>query len=410
MHGQTMKIAGGFYREEMLHPFHQAYLGSGLRAAAALSGVAPGVELWSFVSPPEVKDFEAATAAYGVRGHHALRSVPINFRYLHGCSRPVLEPDIREIEPSTPIEVTGDAVLRFGFLEGSCVVTGKRAVYDPQSEVDPQPFAQNGSTATSWAMVLNGVEAESFTGAEGPEKAARILRSEHGCDVVVIKCGVRGAFVSSGRTVAWVPAYATPSVFPLGSGDVFSAWFALHWAVRKEDATKAAVRASKATAYYCANRFLPLPADASKLAGKLYRSAGAFPKKKIPSVYLAGPFFNLGQRWLIDELRVALLAQGLRVFSPIHDVGEGDANFVAQADLDGIRGVDVVLACLDGLDTGTVFEVGYAKARGIPVVGLATGPVRPTDLTMLEGTQCQLVQDVASAVYVTTWTALEAYK
>lgn len=403
-----MKIAGGFYLEEMLHPFHQAYLGSGLRAAAALSGVANNVELWSFVSQAEVKHFEAATAAYGVRGHHVARPGPINFRYLHGCSRPILQPDIREIPSFGVMEATGDAVLRFGLLEGSCVVSAKRAVYDPQSEVDPQPFTANGSTATSWAMVLNGAEAEAFTGIDNPEKAARMLRREHGCDVVVIKCGVRGALASSDKTSDWVPAYATPSVFPLGSGDVFSAWFAHQWAVRKEDPVKAALRASRATAYYCANRFMPLPADASKLASKLYKPAAAFPKKKVPSVYLAGPFFNLGQRWLIDELRVALQGQGLRVFSPIHDVGEGEAKVVAQADLDGILGVDVVLACLDGLDTGTVFEIGYAKARGIPVVGLSTGPLRTTDLTMLEGTQCQLVVDVASAVYVTTWKAIEA--
>jgi hypothetical protein len=405
-----MKIAGGFYLEEMLHPFHQAYLGSGLRAAAALAGVAKDVELWSFVSEAEVKHFQAASAAYGVRGHHVQRSDPISFCYLHGCSRPVLSPDIREIATTGAFEVSGDAVLRFGFLEGSCVVSANRAVYDPQSEVDPQPFMQNGSAADSWAMVLNGAEAESFTGLDNPEKAARLLRREHGCDVVVVKCGVRGAYVSSGNSGGWVPAYATHSVFPLGSGDVFSAWFAYRWAERKEHPVKAATHASRATAYYCANRSLPLPADASKLASRSYKPTAAFPKMKVPSVYLAGPFFNLGQRWLIDELRAALQAQGLRVFSPIHDVGEGDASVVAQADLDGIRGVDVVLACLDGSDAGTVFEAGYAKALNIPVVGLTTGPVRPHDLTMLEGTQCHLVHDVASAVYVTTWVALEARK
>ena len=51
------------------------------------------------------------------------------------------------------------------------------------------------------------------------------------------------------------------------------------------------------------------------------------------SIYLAGPFFNVSQQWAVDEARAALLDMGFKVFSPIHDVGEGPAHEVAQADL-----------------------------------------------------------------------------
>lgn len=398
-----MKVAGGFYREEMLSPLHQAFLGSGMRAAAALSKLAGNVELHAYVAPAELADYGAVCATYGLQGLHTPRAASIGFNYAHGCSRPVLEPDVREIRKEPAFELSGDAVLRFGFLEGSCVVNAKRAVYDPQSEIAPEPFLQNGSSAKQWALVLNGAEAEAFTGTPDARKASRWLLKEHGCDVAVIKCGARGALVATTQAQDWIPAHRTPSVFPLGSGDVFSAVFALNWAARKSNPLDAAARASRATAFYCANRYLPLPADVDKHARK-------FPPSHVRPgrsgmVYLAGPFFDISQRWLIDELRHALLDQGLKVFSPIHDVGEGEATYVATKDLEGLRASSVILASLDGMDAGTVFEIGYARAKGIPVLCLSTGPAIEADKTMLRGTDCQFFSDLASAVYATAWVA-----
>jgi nucleoside 2-deoxyribosyltransferase len=42
--------------------------------------------------------------------------------------------------------------------------------------------------------------------------------------------------------------------------------------------------------------------------------------------------------------------------------------------IEGIRSSDVVVAVLDGpdADSGTCFEVGYAKALGKPVIGIRT--------------------------------------
>lgn len=398
-----MKVIGGFYREVMLSPAHQAYLGSGLRAAAALASIAQGIELHAYVSEAEIADYEAVCATYGVRAHHHQRAVPIGFSYAHGCSRPVLEPDIREIPRETPFDVSGDAVLRFGFLEGSSVVKAKRAVYDPQSEIAPEPFLKNGSTAKHWAIVLNIAEAEAFTGTTDPLKASRRLLKEHGCEVAVLKSGARGALVATLNSQDWVPAHRTPSVFPLGSGDIFSATFAWHWAARRAAPLTAAAKASRATAFYCANRYLPLPLDVDRQAKK-YPPSEPRPRRN-GMVYLAGPFFDVAQRWLIDELRYALLDQGLRVFSPIHDVGEGEAAFVAGKDLEGLRASSVVLASLDGMDTGTVFEIGYARAKNIPVICLSTGPAIDADKTMLIGTECQFFKDVASAIYATAWLA-----
>jgi len=61
-----------------------------------------------------------------------------------------------------------------------------------------------------------------------------------------------------------------------------------------------------------------------------------------------------------------------------------------------------VFAILNGLDTGTVFEVGYAVRKGIPVVALAQN-VKDEDLKMLTGTGCTVLDDFASALYQAVW-------
>ena len=88
-------------------------------------------------------------------------------------------------------------------------------------------------------------------------------------------------------------------------------------------------------------------------------------------VYLAGPFFNIGQRWLLEESLGALQAIGLKVFSPLHEIGLGDSHEVAQQDLDGLRRSRALFALVDGLDAGTMLEVGYARSLGKSVVVLA---------------------------------------
>ena len=56
------------------------------------------------------------------------------------------------------------------------------------------------------------------------------------------------------------------------------------------------------------------------------------------------------------------------------------------------------------MDPGTVFEIGYARAKGKPVVVYCETPSGETH-KMLEGTDCLIVADYVSAVYRTVWTA-----
>ena len=187
---------------------------------------------------------------------------------------------------------------------------------------------------------------------------------------------------------------------------MFAAIFAARWGVQGMSPSEAADSASRATADYVENRTLPIPL--SVIEGR----SPAVPLKISPKpagkdeydVYLAGPFFNMPQAWLVDEARLALRGMGLKVFSPYHDIGIGDGKDVAPKDIDALEKSRAVFAILDGVDTGTVFEAGFARARQKPVVAFAQcTPEEP--LKMISGTGCEVVNDFVSAIYRVAWAA-----
>jgi nucleoside 2-deoxyribosyltransferase len=71
---------------------------------------------------------------------------------------------------------------------------------------------------------------------------------------------------------------------------------------------------------------------------------------------------------------------------------------VAPEDIAGLEQADAVLAIANGLDPGTIFEIGYAVKLGIPIVVLAQ-TVKDEDLKMIAGNGCEITDDFASALY-----------
>lgn len=388
-----IKIVGGVYRERCLTPNWTNLLGSGGRAAAALCGLSDRVMLESFHPTALANDAKIALAAYGVTTLFHESLAQIGFEYLHPLSSPRIYPV--PLPQAGIVDVVGDVVLRFGCLEGDFRVDGGRVVYDPQSGAAPTLFGSNGSRARTLALVLNRAEAELLTGEPEPVAAALALKHLEDAQVIVIKMGAAGAIVFENGAHQHVPAYRSGAVNKIGSGDVFSAAFAYFWGEEQMPASDAANFASRYTAGYVEDRCLPLsttPPIKSPL----------MPPSKPPKVYLGGPFFTTPQRWMIEEARSGLFALGAKVFSPMHDVGFGEAPVVARADLAGLDQCDVMLALLSEQDPGTLFEVGHARSRGKPVVALIECP-RDQDPTMLVGTDCEIVDDLATALYRVVW-------
>jgi nucleoside 2-deoxyribosyltransferase len=398
-------VVGGTYFEFCKEPNWFQIFGSGGRAAAAISRLTKRVRLHTYTSGAAQPHVTALANTFGftVDSHQAETS--ITFLFGHPLGVPTIRPSLRRIRRLDPIRVAGHVILRFGMLEGEAIVQGDRVVYDPQSSHDPRPFSENGSMAKRLAIVANSAEAEVLSGKNNLRAAARAILTKENASAVVIKRGAHGAFVLTPTYTGFVPAFATDRVWPIGSGDVFSAAFAYYWGEEGKAVTTAARLASIATAYYCETASLPIPRDPHATLGR--RLAPILTRKvgNPRPVYLAGPFFTMSQRWLIGEVRDALLGAGAPVFSPFHDVGIGAAEDVVAADLAALDKCSVVLALLDGGDEGTLFEVGYARARGTPVIGFVQNE-SPEAVKMLAGTDCLLVGDFSTAVYRACWLAL----
>jgi nucleoside 2-deoxyribosyltransferase len=380
-----------------MQPVWHQLLGSAGRAARALSTTDAKVKLHTYVDAQNRRSLETLCAGWQV----SLVATPVNettsFNYVHPLSTPTIVPAPYVAPLVANIQVAGDVLLRFGILEGDALVHGNRVVYDPQSAYNPVLFGANGSTADTLAVVANGNEVRRLSGQQDVEAGARAILQHDNASVVVVKRGSKGALVITPNKAYEVPAYRSGSVFSIGSGDVFAAAFTRFWGVDELAPAEAADLASRATARYCESRD-PFISGAAELRDQWSKAVTATNGE----VYLAGPFFTIAHRWLIEEARTYLHDMGMRVFSPLHDVGPGSAAEVAPKDLAAFRECDRVLALVDGADPGTIFEVGYARALGLPVVALAE-TLSSEDLKMIEGSGCLVVNDFATALYYTAW-------
>lgn len=372
----------------------QRLCGSGLRATQILRGLGHSVQFRTCVDNHLRAEFDAVVAGMaGVSTHITPRSSPIGFTY----ETPV-QPALRGgFATASPIRAIEDVVVAFGMVETQWTVEADWAIIDPQhaSLTD----ALDRVTATHVAVVLNEHEVRMQSSHDDLAEAARFVLGL-GVEVVVVKQGARGGQVVSAAGTATFGACPTEVVDPIGSGDAFTAGFAHAWATDGRTAADAALFASRVAAGHSLTGiagFTPTALDAVPEPIPYVYGPG-------PQVYLAGPFFNIAQRQLISVIRTALAQLGVEVFSPLHEIGRG-GDEVAALDLNGLRDSSSVLAVLDGEDAGTLFEVGWATAEGIPVIGLAEHQ-RDHAWTMVRGTGNTVVSDLSTAVYRAPWAAL----
>lgn len=129
-------------------------------------------------------------------------------------------------------------------------------------------------------------------------------------------------------------------------------------------------------------------------------------KKKI---FLAAPFFNLGEREFNTKIAKALRSSGFNVWmaqetSLIKTTTHCEKRKLFDIDISALKSSDVVVAVLDGVevDSGTSFELGYAAALGKPIVGLKTdyrtfSPLENLNL-MLEVSLIKLCKNIEEVI------------
>ncbi len=102
-------------------------------------------------------------------------------------------------------------------------------------------------------------------------------------------------------------------------------------------------------------------------------------KKK--TIYLAGPLFTHAELEYNRKLKDMLLNSGFSVFLPQEDAEDAakererqNQEYIFRKCVEGVDNSDIVVAILDGVDvdSGTAWEIGYAYAKGKPVIGLRT--------------------------------------
>lgn len=398
-----LHIAGGVYRENCMHPSWREVYGSAGRAVSAIMQIGGQATLHTYLdtSNAEILRDRAALEGFGLNAIDVPKGV--TFSYYHTLSTPTINAPSNEY---LPLKLKEEKVIRFGMIEGSTIVEAKYAVYDPQSVASPEEFHKNGSKANHLAIVLNRHEASVMSGLVGanPEDLARKISELSGAEVIVVKMGAKGALVYENGSFSRIPAFQTDFVWKIGSGDNFVAHFGYFWMEKCLPAFEAAMLASKATAYYCLYQGFATPKRLAAFSPPEIRLSNRYLNGYQPLIYLAGPFFTLAELWLIEQARDNLKEMGLKVFSPYHDVGHGSADDVVELDLKAIRDCDVVLAIGDGLDSGTIYEVGYARAVGKPVIFYSENESSDNKKMML-GSGCILCNDYVTAIYKTLWAA-----
>ncbi len=405
-----ISIVGGAYYEECCYPRRQLFRGSGVRGAVLLSSLDCTVDL-NTACGNYTNEFKDLAEHLKFKLSIESKINDISFRYHHPLSAPSII-NIPNEHISYDKTVQAESALVFGMLEGRPKVNAGRVVYDPQDGINSTHFSSNGSTATELAIVVSYSEGKKLSGNSSPEDIAHFLLDQPNVVVVIVKCGASGALVATCKTSEWVNAFPTDRVFKIGSGDIFTSTFAYEWLSQGTSPFVASWIASRVTAEYVQtglDRVTPQRYEELKIeAMDAQASHPNLNFKPIPKtqIYLAGPFFNTAEQWRIDEAKRALEDMGFTVFSPIHEVGEGELYHVAQADLKGLEESGVVLAILDGLDCGTIFEIGYARALQKPVVVIAEH-VDPKNLTMISGSHCDVTNDFAAGIYKAGWKVME---
>ncbi|WP_312341283.1 carbohydrate kinase family protein [Stutzerimonas nitrititolerans] len=380
-----MHIVGGLYRELCDVPFWDSTLGSGGRASLAAKALVSGVELFTYASSSDHSALRMLESE-GIITHASARSSSIVFAYFHPLSSPHIEPPRASINLENSISVTGDAVLRFGFLEGDARITAHRAVYDPQTWHNPSLFEANGSTAKELALVMNELEARRITGIKELDLAAQHLIQEQGAQVVVIKQGARGASVYDDvGNISHVPAYRSSTVFKIGTGDIFSAVFAVHWARGRLSPQQAADLASRSVSVYCDTRAFEF--DESILMRRQPVSSGIGSR-----VRLEGGVDSLGQRYTMEEARFALRELGVDVACP--QIDSTSAGWVT----------DATLVINDGLSAESLTRIADDRARSVPIITLHE---RTAAVGVLPAAR-ETTNDFTTAIYLAAWAAGDA--
>ncbi|MBN3516812.1 nucleoside 2-deoxyribosyltransferase [Vibrio neptunius] len=407
-----ISVVGGVYKESCAWPEHWQILGSAGRASLILMQLEKetSVSLYTSIHPEDIGDLHSQF----INRHYSIKNLAsdftVQFSYDHPLAIPQTYPRDIQLSDLPKLEIKDTKAknsIVFGMYERIPVVNCKSVVYDPQNVYFPRLFRQCGSEADELIYILNRAELGYFYKQAGHDVSAsfsnqaRWLLYHENAKAVVVKCGSLGALVCTRDKEEWISPCYTRKVNPIGSGDAFVAAFSHFYFVRQLSVFESAQKASIATAFYVEKGMMVSESNLNKFAQSATFLESNNPKVK-KKVYLAGPFFNVSQMWLVNQCKLALESFGFEVFSPYHELGIAEAEIVAPEDIKAIDNCDLLYALFDGHDPGTLFEIGYAIKAGKQVVVYAENST-DEHLKMYSGTGCVVERDFATSIYKLAW-------
>ncbi|MCY3634008.1 MAG: PfkB family carbohydrate kinase [bacterium] len=392
-------VVGGIYWEICAEPEFERLYGSGSRAAKVLH-----TEVEALVTVADEATLEEIGLILDdIPIRHSHRREPIEFSYATPLSSPQLSHHRLDVDIEMD-DVEAEHAVVFGMVEARPKVSAVRAVVDPQHSLTLEMIDETVA-AEELIIVANHREVLHLAGSTDVEQAVSTLFRRTPALGVVVKAGALGALVfQRDSEPTGISALVTPSVMPIGSGDVFSAALARHYFLGN-GLVEAARAASARTADYVAT-------------GQLGPLGAAVGRKKVPApttmsirhppyVYVAASFATPEQRWSASTVAKGIGDIGGKSVYPLWDIGpKREASVTAQDDLNEMDGCDAVLLLADVARTGPFFEGGWATAHGIPIVVMSSDKDEDR-YTMLRGTGAIVVNDLATAAYHSIWAALD---
>lgn len=397
-----MIVVGGIYQEKCFSNAWDYIFGSAGRAAAVLAGpLNDKVVLHGWYSKRNLRSLNASFAPYKIdlrirtaRTHHT-------FEYFHPLSDPRVLKKAGGKWSSEDL-IRGGDVLLFGAFEGFPTIVANKLVIDPQGENIFEFLSSDRIRAKQIVVVANEKEVTQNAGGRVGSSVAKIFNARSSVVAVIVKCGVRGALVfrRASRRGKTIKPYRSAKVFKIGSGDVFSAAFSHAWMTQSGQLAGAADFASRSVATYVDDPSMNFT------KAQIFAREPLNLKRLNAQIYLAAPFFTHSDLMFLAEVRRGLHKLGVNVFSPLHHVGVGNnLKTIVRKDLSGLKRSRAIFAVLDHHDPGTIFEVGYARARNIPVV-VFSEHFHDKDTTMFLGTNCQVESDLCTAIHKAIWAGL----
>lgn len=299
-----MHIVGGTYRELCEHPYWDRLLGSGGRAAYVFEKLSPGSHFYTYLSEGEKFD-----SLNNITIHTFQRSSRMVFAYFHPLSKPIIQPPLEDLHAQETIEVEGDIVLRFGFLEGDAKVKARKAVYDPQTWRYPSQFFENNSECEELVVVLNELELINMMSIDDIDQAAFKLLEIKGTSAVIVKRGALGAIVyDKDKMIHSIPVYKSNCIFKIGTGDVFSAVFAFYWGEKNMSPSLAADLASRAVSIYTETRYFEFNIDSLKKRVPIIKIG-------MRRIVILACKDSLGQKYMYEEAIYILKELGIETLN-----------------------------------------------------------------------------------------------